>query len=598
MGRNHRLGGLAVVTALAATGAGALSAPVLAVSRGAQDASSCARPARAGYAYCHAHFRIDAVARSSRPARPGAPVPSGSVGNNGAYDPSFLRSAYNLSSAGGGGLVVAIVDAYDDPNAAADLAQYRSYFNLPAASFTKVDQRGGTAYPAADRGWAEEISLDIDMVSAICPSCSILLVEADDNSMANLGTAVNRAVAMGAVAVSNSYGGGEYSTETSDGAAYYNHPGVAVTASSGDNGYGVEFPAAASTVTAVGGTTLNQVTNTGTRNATETAWSGAGSGCSAYVAKPSWQTDSGCSRRTVADVSAVADPNTGVWVYDTYGGDPGWMVFGGTSVASPIVASVYALAGRPNSGDTPASYPYATVSSLVDITSGSNGSCGGSYLCTARSGYDGPTGLGTPNSATAFAAPAPLLGALSFGSAAQTLGAGQASGPISVAIAPAPASPVAVALRSSSAKGLFATSASGPWSSTLTLQVGGSGASFYYQDTLAGSPTLTASASGYSSATQVEKVNPGGLAKVVLSPSSASVSRRGSVRFTTTGQDSYGNAVAITTTPTWSVSPALGTFTNVSGASATFVAGSSTGSGTITARVGTLGGTASITVHR
>jgi hypothetical protein len=237
-------------------------------------------------------------------------------------------------------------------------------------------------------------------------------------------------------------------------------------------------------------------------------------------------------------------------------------------------------------------------SALFDITSGSNGSCGNSYLCTAKTGYDGPTGLGTPNGVTAFAAPAPLLGSLSITSAAQSLGAGQASAAMTVAVSPPPSSPVAVSLKSSSAKGLFATGAGGPWSSTLTLQVGGGGATFYYQDTLAGSPAITAGATGYASATQTETIRAGALARVVLSPSSASVSRRSSIRFTAAGQDAYGNPVAITTTPAWSVSPALGTFGSISGASATFTAGSTTGSGTITATVGALSGTASITVHR
>jgi len=592
--------GLLLAAALAAVGAGAFSAPAIAGTAGnsEQDVRSCAASPAPGFAACHAHVRIDAVARSERPARPGAKQSATTIGNNGAYDPAYLRSAYNLNAYGGAGLTVAIVDAYDDPNAAADLAQYRAHFGLPAASFTKVDQRGGTAYPIADKGWAEEISLDLDMVSAICPNCGILLVEADDNSMANLGAAVNRAVAMGAAAVSNSYGGGEYGSEASDSSAYYDHPGVVVTVSSGDNGYGVEFPAASNTVTAVGGTTLKQSTNTGTRNATETAWSGAGSGCSADMPKPSWQKDSGCSRRTVADVSAVADPNTGVWVYDTYGGDPGWMIFGGTSVASPIVASVYALAGHAGANDTPASYPYADTAALFDITSGSNGSCGSSYLCTAKAGYDGPTGLGTPNGTGAFSAPAPALGSLSFTSAAQTLTAGGVSGAMGVAVSPAPASPVAVTLSSSSAKGVFAASASGPWSSTLTLSVGSGGAGFWYSDTSAGSPTVTASSSGYTGATQVEQVNAGALARVVVTPSSISMSRRSSVKLTASGQDAYGNAVALATTPTWSVSPALGTFSRISGGSATFTSGSTTGSGTITATVGSLQGTASLSVHR
>jgi subtilase family serine protease len=301
---------------------------------------------------------------------------------------------------------VGIVDAYDDPNAESDLGVYRSQFGLAACTtangcFRKVNQSGGTRYPRANGGWAQEISLDLDMVSAICPNCHILLVEASSNSLSNLGTAVNEAAALGATEISNSYGGGESSSDTSYDTSYYNHPGIAITASSGDNGYGVEYPAASQYVTAVGGTTLTRASNS--RGWSETAWSGTGSGCSAYDPKPSWQTDSGCSKRTVADVSAVADPNTGVSVYDSfsYQGQSGWLVFGGTSVASPIIASVYALASNAATV-TYGSYPYSHTSSLNDVTSGSNGSCGGSYLCTAGPGYDGPTGLGTPNGSGGF----------------------------------------------------------------------------------------------------------------------------------------------------------------------------------------------------
>src|SRR5205085_8658244 len=202
----------------------------------------------------------------------------------------------------------AIVDAFDDPNAEGDLAVYRSQFGLPACTtangcFRKVDQNGGTAYPRGDAGWAEEISLDLDMASAVCPGCKILLVEARTNSFANLAAAVDRAVALGASVVSNSYGGNEYAGEVND-QAHFNHPGVAITVSSGDNGYGVEFPAASQYVTAVGGTTLTR--DGSARGFGETVWNGAGSGCSAYITKPSWQTDAGCARRTVADVSAVA----------------------------------------------------------------------------------------------------------------------------------------------------------------------------------------------------------------------------------------------------------------------------------------------------
>jgi subtilase family serine protease len=334
------------------------------------------------------------------------------------YTPQNLASAYKWSDPTGSswswnGRTIAIVDAYDNPNAAADLAVYRSQFGLPPCTaangcFAKVNQRGGTAPPAGNVGWGQEIDLDIEMVSAVCPSCKILLVEADSNSFSDLGAAVNKAVSLGATAVSNSYGAREFFGETAY-AGPYNHPSVPITASSGDAGYGVEIPAAFNTVVAVGGTSLTSAANA--RNWTETAWSGAGSGCSSQISKPSWQTDTACSRRMVADVSAVADPSTGVAVYDSYGSSGGtnWYVFGGTSVAAPIIASVYGLAGNAGGTDYAARLAYASPGSLFDVTSGSNGNCAKgrratatSYFCTAGPGYDGPTGLGTPNGLGGF----------------------------------------------------------------------------------------------------------------------------------------------------------------------------------------------------
>ncbi len=346
----------------------------------------------------HCNARLVTGGRLANGLKPNASTPSGLF-------PAQLQDAYKLPSAtAGSGQTVAIVDAYDDPTAESDLAVYRSQFGLPACTttngcFRKVDQNGGTRYPRKNGGWAEEISLDLDMVSAICPNCNILLVEAKSATIANLGTAVNRAAAMGANAISNSYGG----SDTADSSApYYNHPGIAITASSGDNGYGVEFPASSHYVTAVGGTSLSAAGNS--RGWTETAWSGAGSGCSSLNAALSGASSfgTGCSNRAVADVSAVADPYTGVAVYDStaYQGYVGWLVFGGTSVSSPIIASVYALAGNASSVDN--NYPYAHSSSLFDVTSGSNGSCSTSQWCNARTGWDGPTGLGTPNGVGAF----------------------------------------------------------------------------------------------------------------------------------------------------------------------------------------------------
>jgi hypothetical protein len=206
-------------------------------------------------------------------------------------------------------------------------------------------------------------------------------------------------VSLGAKFVSNSYGGSESSSDPSFDSSYYNHPGVAVTASAGDDGYGVEYPAASRYVTAVGGTSLSTAANV--RGWSETVWNGTGSGCSADDTKPSWQTDTGCSRRTNNEVSAVADPNTGVAIYNTYS-QRGWLEVGGTSASSPIIASTFALAGTPAAGTYPSSYIYQHASSLFDVTSGSNGSCGPAYLCTGEVGYDGPTGLGTPHGTAAF----------------------------------------------------------------------------------------------------------------------------------------------------------------------------------------------------
>lgn len=249
-------------------------------------------------------------------------------------------------------------------------------------------------------GWAARLSFLARQCPAYRgPSCHIIYVGANSASFNDLAAAVDTAARLGANVISNSYGGSEFSTEATI-ASHYNHSGVAITVSSGDSGYGVQIPAAFNTVTAVGGTTLTLNTN-GTR-VSETVWSGAGSGCSAYITKPTWQLDTLCANRTVADVAAVADPATGVAVYDSYGSHRGanWYVFGGTSVAAPIIGAVYALSG--NTAGVPASLAYAKAGSLFDVTSGSNGSCGGTYLCTGGSGYDGPTGNGTPNGAGAF----------------------------------------------------------------------------------------------------------------------------------------------------------------------------------------------------
>jgi subtilase family serine protease len=349
----------------------------------------CDVPAEPGLMRCHAHVRTDAGGTIT----PNATTPSGLF-------PADLISAYKVPAGGTG--TVAIVDAMDDPNAESDLATYRAQFGLPPCTtangcFKKVNQNGqASPLPASNVGWAEEISLDLDMVSAICPGCKILLVEATSATIANLGAAVNRAATMGANAISNSYGGGESTSDPTFDSEFYNHPGILITASSGDGGFGVEYPAAGQFVLGVGGTSLTK--STSTRGWAEAAWSGAGSGCSRRTTKPSFQKDTGCANRTVADVSAVANPSTGVAVFDTFGNVGGWLVFGGTSVASPLVASIFVATGN---GAVTNGFPYANTGLFFDVTTGSNGTCSASakYLCTAGVGYDGPTGLGTPNAA-------------------------------------------------------------------------------------------------------------------------------------------------------------------------------------------------------
>jgi subtilase family serine protease len=357
---------------------------------------ACPGPAADSSARCHAHIVTDSKGNPKVWPNygPGA-LPPG-------FGPSDLRNAYGVSTADNTGTIV-IVDANGYSTAEADMNVYRQMYGIPLCQsstgcFTKLNQRGKVgADPKDNTGWDQEAALDLEMASAMCPSCKIVLVQADSASFANLAAAVNTAANVPNVkAISNSYGGGELFSQFYESA--YNHSGIAITASSGDSGYGVEFPASSPHVTAVGGTSLK--VDSSPRGWSETVWSGAGSGCSSTYAKPTWQTDTGCRKRTVADVSAVADPNTGVAVYGpTNGNGRGWMVFGGTSVAAPITAAMYALNGN---AATYGSNPYKNTSFLNDVTSGSNGSCGGTYLCTAVVGYDGPTGLGTPKGANAY----------------------------------------------------------------------------------------------------------------------------------------------------------------------------------------------------
>jgi subtilase family serine protease len=304
------------------------------------------------------------------------------------------------------------VDVYSTPHLAADLAVYRARYHLPPCTTASgclriVNQRGqATPLPAADpQGWGVEETLDVSMVSAACPRCQILVVEASSPRFGDLATAEDTAARLGAAAISNSYGARETGYSQADAAAYH-HPGHVIVASSGDFGFGpAQFPANLTTVTAAGGTQLSRTSSA--RGWAEKTWNAdfgaSGSGCSAYVSKPAWQHDKHCPGRTIADVAAVA---WNIAIYDSSVRNGPWLSIGGTSAASPLIAGVYGLAG--NAATVPPGYEYAHRGALFDITTGTNdpyangAACGHDYLCVAKQGYDAPTGLGTPDGTGAF----------------------------------------------------------------------------------------------------------------------------------------------------------------------------------------------------
>jgi subtilase family serine protease len=319
------------------------------------------------------------------------------------FTPANLRDAYKVTATGSPSTLIAIVDAFGYDNAESELGVYRAQFGLPPCTtangcFKKLNQKGQEKnYPAQDNGWATESALDLDMASAMCPNCKIYLIEAKTNSFKNLGESVDLAASLGAHVISNSYGGAEggYAPRFEH---YYDHPGIAVTASTGDVGYGVQAPADMPVVISVGGTNL-QTKSDSDRGWTEQVWRGAGSGCSKQFAKPEWQTDKGCKGRMVADTSAVADPASPVAIYVL----GGWHTEGGTSVAAPLIGGIFGANGGVVSS---ASTLYEHSSAFFDVTLGSNGTCSTrekkAYFCHGEVGYDGPTGLGTPNGITGF----------------------------------------------------------------------------------------------------------------------------------------------------------------------------------------------------
>jgi subtilase family serine protease len=311
--------------------------------------------------------------------------------------PAQLRNVYGLAATSGGatptGPIVAIVDAFEDKNAEADLKTYRAQFGLPPCSsdngcFTKLMMSGAKVPPGQSKGpgqgsamttWADEIALDLAMASAACPTCRLLLVETGGQDLDSLAAGVNLAATYGPVAISNSWGvlegGGNAPNIDPDAQAAFNHPGIAITASAGDIAGQVQFPASSPYVTAVGGTSL-AADATMARGWTETAWANSGGGCSIMFAVPAWQSGSACTTgRSVADVSVIADYNPGVAVYSTVEG--GWVVLGGTSVGAPFVAGLYAAANDYGAATVGAPKLYANPGALNTVAGATLGSPNG-----------------------------------------------------------------------------------------------------------------------------------------------------------------------------------------------------------------------------
>jgi subtilase family serine protease len=438
----------------------------------------CKTPAKARVVSC----LVEVLVRPGRPnmrrvVPPAAGVRSlASIGPAGGLTPSDLGTAYALTTTGGSGQTIAIVVAFNAPNIAADLGVFDTQYGLAPCALGSclsiVNQTGGNALPTDDTdGWSLEATLDVETAHSVCQGCKILLVEANSASNADIAAAENEAVALHATEVSNSFGDFETTSDPAFESAF-DHPGTVITAAAGDDGYysfdqlaGSDepvIPASYGTVVAVGGTSL-YLGQHATRQS-ETVWNSngaqdffqqqflgfplgaGGGGCSTHFAAPRWQShlavwpSTGCgTMRLSADVAAVGDSLTGFDIYDSYdcgdtcgGAAPDWVTVGGTSLASPIIAGVYALAGGAQGVPYPALTLYGHLGKAYDVAVGGNGWCGGpgaagcnepntqgygvvdcaytadgipnvgDRACDALSGYDGPTGVGTPNGLTAF----------------------------------------------------------------------------------------------------------------------------------------------------------------------------------------------------
>lgn len=397
--------------------------------------------------------------------------PGATVATPSGLSPSTIDSVYGFSVAtnGGAGKTIAIVDAYDDPGASSDLNAFSQQWGLPQCTtsnpcFTKVNQSGGASYPGGNSSWDLEISLDIEWAHALAPASTILLVEANSNSFADL-TAAEQYAGAHADYVSNSWGGSEFSGETTYDSAFTAPAGrnVSYFVATGDTGGAVEYPSTSPNVVAVGGTSLLFSTS-GTFSA-ENAWSGGGGGCSTVEAAPSTQSSFsqyaqvGCNgRRSTPDVSLDADPGSGVAVYDStpYSGSSGWWTVGGTSASTPMWAAESAVLGSAVNSAT----VYSAAIPFRDILAGGNGH-------STLTGYDLATGRGswayTPGPSTSLSA------ALASGNVALTW------------TAPTGAVPTSYSVYRSTTSGAETLLASGVGTPSFTTAPPPAGTTYYYE---------------------------------------------------------------------------------------------------------------------
>lgn len=514
--------------------------------------------------------------------------------------PGVISTAYAFPASGGAGETIAIVDAYNDPTATSDLASFTSEYGLPPCTtsdgcLTKVNQTGGTTYPgAATPGWGLETSLDIEWAHGLAPDAHILLVEASSNSTTEMFVAV-RYAAQHAQYVTMSWGSTEFVGETAYDASFTAAPNVSFFAASGDSASAVLYPSASPDVVSVGGTVLT-VTQSSSAWEAESGWSTAGGGCSLYEtaggaqkAYPTYdQSGATCNGfRATPDIAFDASPSSGVAVYDTIKmstGGAGWFTVAGTSVSNVIAAARSAVAGI----QVDATYLYGSNVRLYNVSTGSNG-----HPCEV--GYNLCTGLGSWNTSVGVVKNG-SGGTLSFTPATETLTAGAVSSAVEIHLsAPAPAGGLTVSVSASS--GGVASSAAGPFTASTTVTVAGgenSSPSFYLEDTDAGTAVFSASVSGWSSATQTDTVSPARLARIVVSPGTASVEAGTTHTFNATGYDAFGNTISIS--PTWSAPSSMGSLATTTGPTTTFTAGTTTATFTLSATSGPVTGTASVSV--